>query len=293
MIDRSATVDLPLGPIGYRTFGPESPSRPVVFTHGALHNGELWSGVAELLAGRGITSYVPEWPMGAHRIPARAGVEISPHSIAVSLLAFLEELHLEDVTLVGGVDGGPISQMAIDIDPRRVGRLTLTNSPAFDQFPPAPLNFLIAALANPTRLRVAMTPLRAGWLRRSPLGFGLLANCIDDELSRGWIQPLLHDRRVRRDTARFLASVDPAQLLDVSTRLARFDKPVRLVWGTADPFYKLELARRLAGAFPDGEVVEVPGGRTFVALDAPDVLANEIESIGTLAKSLQRAVPTR
>jgi pimeloyl-ACP methyl ester carboxylesterase len=49
-----------------------------------------------------------------------------------------------------------------------------------------------------------------------------------------------------------------------------------LVWGAADPFFKLAFGERLREAFADARLVTVEGGRTFVALDYPDRLAGEI-----------------
>jgi len=84
---------------------------------------------------------------------------------------------------------------------------------------------------------------------------------------------------VRRDTAKFLRAVRPADLLDVSTRLGAFGKPVRLVWGNADRFFKLADGQRLRAAFGDNaELVEVEGGRTFVPLDEPALVADEIRT---------------
>ena len=52
--------------------------------------------------------------------------------------------------------------------------------------------------------------------------------------------------------------------------------PVLLAWGDADPFFTLDLARRLEALFPDSRLVEIPGARCFVPLDEPDRLAAEV-----------------
>jgi pimeloyl-ACP methyl ester carboxylesterase len=82
---------------------------------------------------------------------------------------------------------------------------------------------------------------------------------------------------VRKYTARFMRGIRPADLVDVSTRLGRFTRPV-LLWGTGDRFFTLPLARRLAAAFPDARLVEVEGGHTFLPLDEPDRIAREIST---------------
>ena len=64
------TVTIPAGTLHYRTAGPaDSTSRPVVFVHGFLVDSRLWDGVADRLAGRGIRSYLVDWPLGSHRTP--------------------------------------------------------------------------------------------------------------------------------------------------------------------------------------------------------------------------------
>jgi pimeloyl-ACP methyl ester carboxylesterase len=75
-----------------------------------------------------------------------------------------------------------------------------------------------------------------------------------------------------------MRAMRPADLVDVSTRLPAFDRPVLLLWGAADRFFKLPLARRLAEAFPRARLVEIEGGRTFIPLDEPDRLAREISA---------------
>ena len=49
-----------------------------------------------------------------------------------------------------------------------------------------------------------------------------------------------------------------------------------LCWAPKDPFFKLELAKRLLATFPDATLVEFRDARTFVSLDEPERLAEEI-----------------
>lgn len=122
-----------------------------------------------------------------------------------------------------------------------------------------------------------LTTIRPKLLRHSVLGFGgLVSTPLDKDLSRRWITPGLADRGVRADVAAFIANIRPADLLDVSTRLHDFPKPVLLVWGSADPFFTMEMAQRLQAAFTDATLVKIDGGRTFVSLDHPHRVADEV-----------------
>jgi pimeloyl-ACP methyl ester carboxylesterase len=271
------TISLPGGELDYRVAGPEDAAAPaVVLVHGFLVDATLWTKTADALAGHGVRSYAPDWPLGSHRIALEPGADQSPRGVARRVIAFLEAMDLEDVTLVGNDTGGAICQFVLDTDDSRIGRLVLTNCDAFDQFPPKPFDVLFKSFRNATAIRALMAPMRSTAVRHSPAGFGMLAAQFDAEQTRRWVEPLLQDGGVREDTARFARAVDSDDLLDVSTRLDRFTKPVLLVWGAADRFFKVDFARRLRDAFPDARLVEIEGGRTFVALEHPERLAEEI-----------------
>ncbi|WP_026928898.1 alpha/beta fold hydrolase [Glycomyces tenuis] len=275
-----SSIELPHGTVNYRVTGPsDSTARPVVFAHAFLVDAGVWSPVADLLAARGIRSYAPDWPLGAHRVPLGPDADQSPRGVAAQMLAFLTALDLRDVTLVGSDTGGALCQFAIDIDPDRVGALVLANCDAFDTFPPFPFSVFFTLLRGDLRMRALLQPMKWRRFRHSPMGFGLLANDLDPEQTRRWIEPCLSDKAIRSDAIRFLNASDPDELLDVSTRLADFAGPVRIVWGGADRAFSLDLGRRLQRAFTDAELIEVPGAKTFVQLDAPDVLADQIAAI--------------
>lgn len=277
-----AKIELPQGTVNYRPVGPsDSAAHPVVFVHGFLVNGSVWSGVADLLAERGIASYAPDWPLGAHRTPLRPDADRSPRGVAGQIQAFLEALDLHDVTLVGNDTGGALCQFLLDTDASRVGRVVLINCDAFDAFPPFPFDLVFKLLNGRTRMRINLQPMRMRLLRHSPLGFGLLATGLDSTQTRGWIEPSLSSPDIREDAVRFLSAVDPRDLLDVSSRLKNYEGPVRLVWGTADRAFTPKLGRRLQQAFTDATFVEVPGARTFVQLDAPNVLADQIADLAS------------
>jgi pimeloyl-ACP methyl ester carboxylesterase len=272
------TVDLPQGRIHYRVAGPaDSSAPPVVFVHGLLVNSELWSGVGWGLAEHRVRSYALDLPLGSHPEPLAADADRSPRGVARLILDFLAALDLRDVTLVGNDTGGALCQFVIDTDASRIGRLVLTNCDAFDKFPPPPFGAIVKVGRRPGRLRLALRGTRIKAIRHSVLGYGgLVTNPLDPELTARWAAPCLADRAIAVDTARFLAQVRPGDLLDVSTRLGQFGKPVLLVWGAADPFFKLALAERLQAAFADARLVMIDGGRTFVPLDHPQRVAEEI-----------------
>jgi pimeloyl-ACP methyl ester carboxylesterase len=58
--------------------------------------------------------------------------------------------------------------------------------------------------------------------------------------------------------------------------LRRFARPVRVLFGDADPYLNAGVARELAGLFPNADLHLVPGGRHFVQMDEPERVAEEI-----------------
>jgi pimeloyl-ACP methyl ester carboxylesterase len=272
------SIDLPHGTVRYRAAGPENAvTPPVVFVHGFLVSSTLWTKTADALAAVGVRSYAADWPLGSHAVALGADADQSPRGIARQIIAFMQALELDDVTLVGNDTGGAICQFLLDIDASRIGRVVLTNCDAFTNFPPAPFGQLFKAFRSPKAIRALMAPMRATAVRHSPAGFGLLVNQpLDADQTRAWVEPCLSDPAIREDTARFAKKVDPDDLNGASERLGNFDGPALLVWGAADRFFKLDFARRLCATFTDARLVEIENGRTFIPHDEPERLAGEI-----------------
>ena len=288
------TIDLPTGAVDYRVFGPYAAASPVaVFVHGFLVNGTLWDPVAERLAAAGVHCIVPDWPLGAHRRPADPNAELSPTAVADAVLALLDSLDLHDVVLVGSNTGGGLCQLALRGDTRRVGGLVLTNCDGFEQFPPrffVPL-FVMARSRAAVWVLAQQTRLRA--VRHSPLAFRPLLNPpLPGALTRSWIQPILDSASIRRDVTRFTRAMKRTELTDAATWLRRFEKPVRLVWGTRDKHFTIELGRRLAAAFPNSQLDEIPDATTFVSIDRPDAVVNAILDVVAKSKSAHQAGPS-
>jgi pimeloyl-ACP methyl ester carboxylesterase len=270
-------IDLPQGQMRYRLAGPStSTAPPVVFVHGLLTSSELWTGVADNLAARGVRSYAPDLPLGSHPVALRPDADLHPRAVASLMCSFMDALDLTDVTLVGNDTGTALCQFVIDTDATRIGRLVLTNGDAFDQFPPPALAPVFRLGRRPAGIHTLMSIMRPTWIRQLVQRQNV-SSPIDPALTRRWITPALAERGVRRDTAKFLRGVNPAELLDVSTRLRRFTKPVLLLWGGADRFFPISLAHRLQNAFPSARVVEIPYGRLFFPLDEPQRVADEIQ----------------
>jgi pimeloyl-ACP methyl ester carboxylesterase len=276
-----ASVDLPAGPLSYRETGPAD-GPVVVFVHGFLVDDTVWADVPERLAADGFRCLAPAWPLGSHRRAMRPGADLSPRGLARVVASFLEILDLQDVVLVGNDTGGAVCQLLLDEDSSRVGRLVLTNCDAFDTFPPFPFNVLFRLARSPAAARALLQLVRVGWVRNGRLGYGLLTHRrLSPEESLVWVAPARADSDVRRDVTTFARAWTGRELAGSAEWLRRYERPVLLVWGRRDRYFKLSLARRLLGTFPGARLVEVDDASTFVALDQPARLAEEIAAFAS------------
>ena len=170
---------------------------------------------------------------------------------------------------MGNDTGGGLCQFVIDSHPERIGRLVLTNCDAFDKFPPFPFTAVFALLRGPISIKTLFTMMGLTPLRHSPLGFGLLLNDPDPELTKSWVTPCREDTRICRNLAELLRHVAATDLTDVSTRFPQFTKPVTLVWGMRDRCFTPSLARRMAALFPNATMIEVPGAKDLCCPGQP------------------------
>jgi pimeloyl-ACP methyl ester carboxylesterase len=272
------SVTIAGGTLDYRTLGPADSERPpVVFVHGFLVDSTLWDPVAAQLADHGVRSVLVDWPLGSHRTPMNAEADLSPIGVARMINEVLDALGLTDVTLVGNDTGGALCQLLLADDASRIGRLVLTNCDAFENFPPKAFVPLFHIAKHPALTKAMLAPTRLRAIRHSPLAYGLLLRAPRNaEMTRRWIAPSLGDRAIRDDIARFARAFDGKALVAIAPALHEFAGPTRIVWGTSDRCFTLSSARRLADAFADARLIEVPEATTFVSIDAPDAVAAAI-----------------
>jgi pimeloyl-ACP methyl ester carboxylesterase len=268
-------VELGPGPINYLEAG-EGPA--IVFVHGVLANGRLWDEAASKLAAKH-RCIVPDWPLGSHLEAMSPDADMTPRGVARLVSEFIATLDLDDVTIVGNDSGGAVSQILVTELPERVGRLVLTNCDCFEKFPPEEFKSMAKVARIPGAFGLLMQPMRLRSVRRSRLAYGALTvGDVDDEILRGFTEPSVTDAGVRRDGMRFLLGMDPRDTMAAAARFPELEIPVLLAWGTDDPFFSLDDARRIAELIPDCRLVEIPGAATFTSLDKPAEVAGAIEA---------------
>jgi pimeloyl-ACP methyl ester carboxylesterase len=264
-------IDVPVGDGVLRTRvmgkGPV-----LLFVHGALVDGKLWDPVLPHLVDR-FTCVIPEMPLGSHTLPLPAHADRSPAGHARRVARLIEALSLRQVTLVGNDSGGAISQLVAADHSENIERLVLTNCDALEVFPPKAFAYLAWLARVPWTLGLVARLMNTfPSLARMPTAYGGLSQQrYDPDLLQQWLRPSL-DPAVRADTAGFFLGAQSQVTLEVAERLRSFEGPILLAWGTADPFFKTELAERLVAKWPRARLVKLDA-RTFVSLDQPRALA--------------------
>ncbi|MDX6602224.1 MAG: hypothetical protein QOF13_1426 [Solirubrobacterales bacterium] len=269
--DQRHEIELPAGRIRYREAGE---GKPAVFVHGFLVDGRLWDGVVDGLADR-CRCIAPDWPIGAQQIAMNPDADLSPPGIAALIASFLEALDLNDVTIVGNDSGGAMSQVLVTRHPERIGRLVLTNCDTHENFPPGIFKTMPPIAKLPGGMTLLSAPFRIGALARA--AFKPFARTeIPADLIASWMAPGLSDPGVKHDAKKVTAGMNKRYTLEAAERLSASELPVLLTWAPGDKFFPISYAERLERETPNARIVQIPDAKTFVALDQPQLLANEI-----------------
>ena len=268
------SVDVTAGTIEYREDGdPSGP--PVVLLHGLLMNDAQWNLALPLLPS-GFRYLLPILPMGGHRIPMRQNADLTLPGMVDVVADFLDALDVADVTLVVTDWGGPLFLTDVGRD-KRVARLVICPSEAFDNFPPGfPGKVAWLASRNTLTVSLAMRQLKIGWLRRQWLMFGQMAKKpVPQDIVDEWLTAGLTDWRIRQDLVKYCRTkFDKADLIRATNRLADFDGGVLVLW-SRNPVMPDDHATRLAD-LTGGTLRYVDDANVLVMLDQPEQTAAEL-----------------
>ncbi len=268
-------IGLSAGEIEYEDTGGEGPV--VVMVHGLAMDWRQWRHVlADMRADH--RCVLPVLPMGAHRQPMHADADLSLRGMGRLLAEFLERLDLRDVTLCFN-DWCGAQVMIADGLMERVGKLVLVSCEAFENYPPGLAGhsaWLSAKL--PGGIRIMRQVLLRPALRGLPFVFGQMSkHGVPDELMREWLEPLGR-AEIRRDFRKYTGAAMKGRhdLRAATPALDSFDRPVLVVWDVEGRMMPNEHGPRLAEAFPDSRLVELPDCYTLIPEDQPVELTRAI-----------------
>lgn len=265
---------LPSGTIEYREEG-DSDGPPVVLLHGLLMNDTQWDLALPHLPA-GYRYLLPVLPIGGHRIPMRDDADLTMPGMVDVVADFLDALDLTDVTLVVSDWGGPLFLTDVGRD-KRIARLVICPSEAYDNFPPGfPGKVTWVGTRTTGTVKMAMQQLRIGWLRRRFFLFGMMAaKPIPQHIIEAWTNAGIADVRIRRDLLKYARTrFDKSSLVRATNRLADFSGDVLVLWSRnrVMPVAHAEALAELTG----GTLRYVDDAKVLIMLDQPEETARAI-----------------
>jgi pimeloyl-ACP methyl ester carboxylesterase len=266
-------IDLGSGTVSYQIVGT-GPN--MLFVHGWPLNGNTWRNVVPHL--QGYTRYVIDLP-GTGQSKVATSTPLNVSGFADTIVALLDQLDLDDVTLVGQDSGGMVCRFAAEQRPDRIRALALcgTEIPGVH----APLVRLFKLLSKmPGASALFKMNMSNRFLARSPLILGGTVydeSLLDGEMRTNLLDPILADKDAVAALTKVIRgfSLDDIDALeDVHPNLSM---PVLLVWGEDDPFFPVEKARAMVEQFAGPtDFVAIPKGKLFVHEEHPEQLAGLI-----------------
>jgi len=248
---------------------------PIVFVHGALVNANLWRKVVPRLSPdfRCITL---DMPLGSHELPVPQA-DLSPTGIADMIAEAVGALGLEEPTIVANDSGGGLTQIALGRHPELAGRVVLTSCDAYENFPPKFFKYILAPARFPSLTGPLFAPLRIRALRSAPFAFGwLMKSKLDPAQGDSFMRPVLTEKAIARDFARFMRGFDPKYTLEAIEKLRSYERPVLIAWSRDDRFFPPAHAERLASDIPGARLEWIDDAYTFSMQDQPERLAGLI-----------------
>src|SRR5919112_5302125 len=183
---------------------------------------------------------------------------------AADVDAFMDEVGLEEATLVGDSSGGLIAQrVALDY-PHRVSRLVLMGSPTT-------LLNNEAVMEAGEKMRALEDPISPEFIREFHMS--TIHHPVPEEfLSMALCETLKVPARVWRD---YMEGV--VLTVDDTARLGEIEAPTLILWGEQDAFLGREEQEWRSGAIPDARLKVYPDTGHAVAFERPEWVVRDLE----------------
>lgn len=247
----------------------------LVLVHGWPADARTWRRIVPRLADR-FTCHLIDLP-GAGESTWTEAAPGKVDGLTAALAAAVPLMDLADrfgfVAFDSG--GGFARRVAADL-PERIAGLALGNT----ETPGDYSRLFQKALKNgrrPGAKLIMRLALKLPGVRAKAWATSVSDPALSAEMAALFVEPLARDRR-RFDGAMLLADGLRAEDFDgVAEAHARITAPVKLIWGTRDPWFKLDAARRMCEQFAGPvELVEIEGGKLFVHEEFPERFAAEV-----------------
>ena len=222
--------------------------RPIVLLHGLGASTYMWRHLAPPLAKEHRVIAIDLKGFGRSDKPVDFNYRIEDHAALVRGL--IVKLALDNVTLVGHSFGGAVALLlAVDEErrgDRRISRLVLMNTPAFEQSPSLAISVLRLPLV-PYVLLPILTPEFGARAILTPVNGD--ATTLKQRDIDAYAQPLREPGALHAliETGR---GVEPEKLEEVISYYHQLQQPSLIIWCRHDPTVPLAIGQRLARTLP-------------------------------------------
>jgi haloalkane dehalogenase len=254
-----------------------------LFLHGLPLNGFQWRGVITHLAEHRRCIALDLMGLGYSEIAESQ--DLSPHAQAAMIAEFLTALSVDTVDLLASDSGGAVAQLFLARHENRVRTTLLTNCDVHTNSPPQALApFIEAARAGTLAKHFVERQLQDKRAARASDGLGGLCYShpenLTDEAIECYLSPLIASPVRISQFHRYLLSMEPNPLPAIESALRKCEVPVRILWGTADPFFDASWADWLDRTFPASRGVRrIDGAKVFFAEEIPEVVTSEARTL--------------
>lgn len=247
----------------------------LVLVHGWPVDARTWRRIVPVLA-KHFTCHVIDLPGAGHS----TWTDATPRGcdgLTTCLAQAVGKMDLgERFGFVAFDSGGGFARKVAAQMPARVVGLALGNT----ETPKDYSRLFLAALRNARRFgakAVMWLGLQFASVREKAWQTSVTDPTLRKELAELFVRPLARDRR-RFAGVFVLADGLRAEDFDGCYEAhKKITAPVRLIWGTDDPWFKLDAAKRMVDQFAGPtDLVEVAGGKLFVHEEFPDVFAEHV-----------------
>ncbi len=275
----------------YRIYARDYPGEEpaIVLMHGFPDNLHLYDRLVPHLADRRVVVFdFLGW--GSSDKPK--GYPYTADNQTRDLGAVIEHLELENAMLVAHDASGP---PAIDwalAHPERVAALVLLNT-YYGRTPAARPPEAIFLFSTPVLRNVARLVSGRLDLFRRMYWWQVGRRFIRDEEVRKQFVPLLFEQFAATPSTKpafFSLNADLRGTMrsrsGAEPEMRAFGRPVRIIFGEADPYLNADVARYFHDLFPNSELLLLPTARHFPQLDEPEEVARLILSMPSSARRM-------
>ena len=254
----------------------------IVLMHGFPDNLHLYDRVVPYFSSRHLVTFDF---LGWGNSDKPQGYPYTTNNQEGDLDVVIKELQLGQVVLVAHDASGPPAINWALSHPNRVATLVLLNTYYCD----------MPTLRPPEAIFLYYTPIIRNIARLVSGAFNHLlfrrmywwqvGRFFRDAEIRNQFVPLLYQQFDATPSARpafFRLNEDLRPTIRAGTKaipkLAKFDRPVRIIFGASDPYLNRGVAERFHQLFPGSDLFLLPGARHFVQMDEPEAVAKLILS---------------